>query len=130
MSKRKSNDYADFLALLAKHVSSFGEEDIKRVVSGEFELKVNLVKRKSLEVDQHNDLTFDIQNIVKMLESIEDREHAKELLKGINKKHLEVIARSLDIAIQRIDKIEVVRNKIIEATVGARLRSIAIQGPR
>lgn len=130
MSKRKSNDYADFLALLAKHVSSFDEEDIKRVVSGEFELKVNLVKRKSLEVDQHNDLTFDIQNVVEMLESTKDRERAKELLKGINKKHLEVIARSLDIAIQRIDKIEVVRKKIIEATVGARLRSIAIQGPR
>ena len=45
-----------------------------------------------------------------------------------SKKVLEVIARKLDIPITRQDKIEDLRDKIVEATVGAKIRSQAIQG--
>lgn len=44
------------------------------------------------------------------------------------RKALEIIARHLDIPIVKQDKVEILRDKVIEATVGARIRSQAIQG--
>jgi hypothetical protein len=45
-----------------------------------------------------------------------------------SKKAMEMIARRLDLPIVRQDKVEDLRDKVVEATVGARIRSQAIQG--
>ncbi|MCL1078717.1 hypothetical protein D5R81_12570 [Parashewanella spongiae] len=128
MNKSKTNDYAKFLTILAKQASLICVDDIKRVLNNELDLKINLSPVKQVESTKKLFLDIDLEKIVNELNDINDRNVALDKLQMINKKGLEVIARSLDIAIQRTDKVEAIKNKIVESTVGARLRSSAIQG--
>jgi len=61
---------------------------------------------------------------------LENREEAQRFLEAnyFSRKALEPIARNLDIPILKQDKVEVLLDKIIEAKVGARIRSQTIQG--
>lgn len=43
------------------------------------------------------------------------------------KANFEKFARSIDVAVMKSDKLEKIRENIIESTIGARLRSEAIQ---
>ncbi|MCP4485933.1 MAG: hypothetical protein GY820_01190 [Gammaproteobacteria bacterium] len=72
------------------------------------------------------------ESILKELQSFNTREDGALFLTRelLNKKELEQIAKSLDILVLRQDKVEQIKDKIIEATIGAVLRSNAIQGKK
>jgi len=130
VSNIKSNDYADFLNILAKQARALSEEDIRRVLLGENELRIDIVEKKSANTNKFSPVEIDVEKILGSLNESNDRNIALDLLSPMNKKSLEVVARALDIAIQRTDKIDTLRQKIVESTVGARLRSSAIQGTK
>lgn len=127
MSNIKSNDYADFLNILAKKARVLSEEDIKLVLLGKNELKISVVAKQSI-INKAPATEVDVEEIIGGLNEANDRDIALDLLSSMNKKCLELVARALDIAIQRTDKVDTLRKKIVESTVGARLRSSAIQG--
>lgn len=127
MSNIKSNDYADFLNVLAKQARALSEEDIKLVLLGKNELKISVVAKQSAN-NKAPATEIDVEEIIGGLNEANDRDIALDLLSSMNKKSLELVARALDIAIQRTDKVDTLRKKIVESTVGARLRSFAIQG--
>lgn len=56
------------------------------------------------------------------------RVEAQNFLEGFSRRSLTVLARKLDIQSSQRDSLDTLRQKIVEATVGARLRSDAIQG--
>ncbi len=56
------------------------------------------------------------------------REEAAAILDGLNRDLLAKVARSLGVFIKKDDKRDTVQNKIIESTVGSKLRSDAILG--
>ncbi|NQZ33361.1 MAG: hypothetical protein HRU06_18995 [Oceanospirillaceae bacterium] len=126
----KSNDYADFLNILTKKVRALSEEDIRRVLLGENELILSVAEKKSANSNKITPVEIDVEKILGSLNEAKDRDTALDLLSSINKTSLEQVARALDIAIQRTDKIDTLRRKIVEYTVGARLRSSAIQGTK
>lgn len=128
MSKNKINDYSDFLSILAKKTGNLSESDIKRVLLKELDIKITLVELKADNIKKNIMPEMDVDSILCKLNSLGDRDNAKSELSSMTKKHLEVIARALDIAVQKSDKVDTLRHKIVEATVGARLRSSAIQG--
>lgn len=128
MSKLKTNDYANFLAILAKQAGNLSESDIQRVLSKELELKISVVALKKATSEKSTISEIDINNILNELSSISDRESATSLLNNLTKRNLDVIARKLDIAVKRSDKVDILKQKVVESTVGARLRSSAIQG--
>lgn len=65
---------------------------------------------------------------IQLFEAPSRREAEVLLLKEIpNRRLLESLARSLQLPVQRDDSVEKLRMKIIEHTVGSRLRSAAIQ---
>ncbi|EJG0422291.1 hypothetical protein C4D12_RS22250, partial [Vibrio parahaemolyticus] len=71
-------------------------------------------------------------NLINELKNCESRESGINLLTENfkNKKELEYFAKKLDIMILKQDRIDVIKDKIIEATIGALLRSNAIQGKK
>ena len=70
----------------------------------------------------------DLKDTEEQLVKIDSREQAEELLKNFKKADLQRIAKDLDIPIQKNEDISRLREKIIESTVGFKLRSQAIQG--
>ena len=71
-----------------------------------------------------------MREIEAKLQMLRSREDGERLLQDevLNRRALEGLARFLQLPVQRDDTIERLRAKIIENTVGSRLRSEAIQG--
>lgn len=115
---------------IAEAVDALSEEEIKRLSDPLYEVEVRVIRRRSKDEIVAPQEPMNVEGIIRDLTASTTRQDAQSLLdsKYSSKKQLELIARRLDIPIIRQDKVEFLRDKIIEATVGARLRSQAIQG--
>ena len=118
------------LDALTKEVSMLSETDIRKVEKGTHHLSVNLVKNRFAQARDTKLSETQMVDLLANLQTCKSREQGHELIIGVlkNKKELEQFARYLDILILKQDKVEQIKEKIIEATVGAMLRSNAIQG--
>lgn len=105
-------------------------EELQRLSDPSYTVEVRAVRRRAKE-EQSTAISEDVaKEFVKVLTGQSSRQDAQALLDAQfpSKKALEFVARHLDIPIVRQDKLEDLRDKIVEATVGARIRSQAIQG--
>jgi hypothetical protein len=118
-----------FLSELIKNLESLSESDVEKLNSGEYSLELKVLKKgQSREVK----LDLDIKKASSVLEELKtcnSRDLGYEILKNNfkNKKELEWFAKQIDIFVMKQDKVDKLREKIIEGTVGATLRSNAIQ---
>ena len=111
-------------------VDALSEDEIKRLSDPQYEVELRAVRRRSKDELAKPQEPINVEEIIRELTNSATRQDAQAYLdsKYSSKKLLELIARQLDIPIIRQDKVEFLRDKVIEATVGARLRSQAIQG--
>jgi hypothetical protein len=105
------------------------EEELSRIADPQYAVEIKLVRRRTKD-DRIAPADADIDLVIKEITALASREDAQAYLNNRfpSKKVLEVIARRLDIPIIKQDKVEELRDKIVEATVGSRIRSQAIQG--
>ena len=115
---------------IAEAVDALSEDEIKRLSDPQYEVELRAVRRRSKDELAKPQEPINVEEIIRELTNSATRQDAQAYLysKYSSKKLLELIARQLDIPIIRQDKVEFLRDKVIEATVGARLRSQAIQG--
>ena len=120
---------ASALRRLAAALERMTDEELARLNEPGTEIEIKILRRRAKD-DVAPELRLDLPGIVeKLTASMSRTDAAKFLDEGFGtKKALEQIARHLDVAVLKQDKVEMLRDKIIEATVGARLRSEAIQG--
>lgn len=115
---------------LTEALDSLSEDELKKLSDPQFSVEIKAVRRRSK--DEQSLLVPDnsAEEAIAQLAAQANRQDAQALLdeRYPSKKALELIARKLDIPIIRQDKVEDLRDKIVEATVGARIRSQAIQG--
>lgn len=121
----KSRELSEILRVLADYVEKQREEDLRPLME-EIARVIKKPKKKADPVEisvSHSELEF-------RLLSLDSRAAGEQLLMAEVKgrKGLENLARHLQLPVQRDDKIEKLRAKIIENTIGSRLRSDAIQG--
>jgi hypothetical protein len=111
-------------------LNRMSESDFSKLEDGDYSISVKIVKNKSQTESAIQLSELQKSEVLKKLEECKTREEGYEVLSNniMNKKELELMARFLEISILKQDKIEQIRDKIIEATVGAILRSNAIQG--
>ncbi|CAD1786173.1 hypothetical protein GGR60_001826 [Xanthomonas arboricola] len=131
MTKKDFSGYPAFHKLMAA-LAAMSEDEFGRLNDPSYNLEIRLVRRKVkddvfFEISEDEEMLF---SSVKMLISFSSRKEAQDFLieNFPNKKNLEAIARKIDIPIIKQDKIDDLRDKIVEATVGAKIRSNAIQG--
>jgi len=124
ISKVLSNIFKELVSSTEK----LSQEELESIVKGDFkiELKIKASRKKKLNVSSLSD--DDIKIILKQLESCTSREEALQFIDKKPKRELEEIASHLDIAYLKSDKVESIKHKIVEYTVGTILRSNAIQG--
>ncbi len=106
------------------------KEELQRLSDPQYTLEIRTVRRRNKEETVSSMSSEEAEAVIERLIAFSSRLEAQDLLSARfpTKKNLEAIARKLDIPIIRQDKIEELRDKIVEATVGARIRSQAIQG--
>ena len=124
---------ARVLRQLANALSGLSPDDFEALRKGN--LKVALVpgaRSSKHKVQERSGALEDgqLKDIVSQLNSFHDRESGLALLNDRcnTKARLEQVARSLDLPVQRKDNAHRLRGKVVEATIGYRLRSEVIRG--
>ena len=128
MNKSNKDDISKLFIDFANKVRKLEMSSFQEIIENGFDIipkksKVG-IKSSINEIDQ-----FDIDDFIIKLEKCDTRESGIDLLDGKNltKQYLESILKKLSIPVQKIDNITVLKDKIIEATIGFKIRSKAIQ---
>ncbi len=120
---------ASALRRLAAAVERMSDEELARLNEPGTEVEIKVLRRRAKD-EIAPEARLDLPDILAKLTASASRAEASKFLDDSfgTKKALDQIARHLDVVVLKQDKVETLRDKIIEATVGARLRSEAIQG--
>lgn len=119
------------LSDLAKTVSRLPDEQMEKLINGELQPKVSFeAMRTPKKPEKLFSAPVDFDGFIGRLRSASTREEGIRLIETTfsDKMTLVALARFLDVPAQKKDKTDRVRQKIVEATVGARLQSEAIRG--
>lgn len=122
-------DLAFALRRCAEALTALNDDDLTKLSDENYSIEIKFSRRRNKSPTETDDKN-DIQQLSEKLISIDSRDQAFAFLNSNfkTKKRLETIARQFDIPILKSDKLENLTDKIVEATVGARKRSQAIQG--
>lgn len=117
---------------LASQIGCLSEAELSKIDEGTHELTLTITKKKSTQSVIQEFSDDQKEELLNKFQECRSREEGLVLLSEYlkNKKELEQFARFLDVLVLKQDKVEQIRDKIIEATVGAVLRSNAIQGKK
>lgn len=115
---------------ISKMVNKLSNEELGKIESGKFDVLLSFPKGKSEKLPQIILDEKSIMDILSKIDSAKSREEGLEILESNikNKSGLEIFAKHIDVAVSKSDRVEKIKANIIDATVGARLRSSAIQG--
>lgn len=116
---------------LLEAVQSLPNEEFEKLSNDSYLLEIKVTRKKCLRNVAHKSDTKALSTeIIDVMERFQSREEAMVYLSENigTRKEIEVVARKLDIPVSQQDKAETLKEKIVEATVGARLRSLAIKG--
>lgn len=115
-------------------IKSLSSEEIIKLETNEtairFEIVPNLEKNNIRKKPKTLNSLIDLDLIISNLYKINNRQEGEKYLssKCSSKAEFESVAKKLDVPFQKKDSIEKLKYKIIERTIGFRLRSQAIQG--
>lgn len=115
---------------VSEALAALSADDLVKLTDSQYSVEIKAVRRR-VKDDSESALTdTDVEEAIRRLSVLASRQEAQVLLDSMyeSRKQLEIVARRLDIPIAKQDKVDALRDKIIEATVGARMRSQAIQG--
>jgi len=126
-------EVSHLLRLLAELVERCSTSDVDALLSGQARLQIDSRSANERRYSSSKRTirgAHQLQEIIHTLQSLESREEGIHLLQSANltKKELEATARLMDLPVIREDDSERLRQKMIEASIGARLNSRAIRG--
>lgn len=123
---------ASLLRSMAAQIEAMGDERLADVLSGKLEIEVVVKpsRHRRRGKPRHRITERELVDTADAIRSCRTREEGEELLatKVTSKSDLSQLARNLDLPVQKSDSTEQLTAKIIEATIGFRLRSAAVQG--
>lgn len=125
-------DLAFALRRYAEAIASLSDEDLIKLADETYSVEVKFLRRRGKNASEAEFSKEHIKDLAGKLISIESRDQALAFLNSNfrTKKSLDSVARLLDVPVLKSDKVDSLAGKIVEATVGARKRSEAIQGYR
>ena len=122
-----------FLEELLSEVRNLSANDIATLESDSYSisLKIKINKGKGAKTALPI-LKLEKNEILKQLQTIKTRDGGYKLISEHlkTKKEFEDFARYLEVSVSKQDKSDQIKEKIVEATIGATLRSNAIQGKK
>lgn len=124
------DDRTGVLALkkVARFLANLTSEELEDLAAGRAAIEL-VQKRRAVRsrggLDENG-----IENMLKKLSSLQDRDEGAAYLERsvTTRADLERVATALDLPSEKRDTVARIRQRVIEATIGYRLRSEAIQG--
>lgn len=134
----RPRDLARLLRSLAKAIEASSESDLAALLDGNASL-VLVQDRVSRQVEAEEGevnagskakSALNVEETVESLIAAKSRDEAEHRLDEgeLRRADLEAILRHLDLPVRKTDKVERIKEMIVNATVGARLDSHAIRG--
>lgn len=124
--------WATLLRRLADCIESARPAELEELLSGNARLQIRSDKRQEplFSPPPDDPPSVEWSSIANQLRSLRSREEGEKLLSEVtsSKAHLERLARAMDLPVAKYENIEQLREKIIEASIGAKLVSRAIRG--
>lgn len=134
MNKSKKDVFVGLLRDLAKQVQALDEKEFDDLLTGtsRIELRITSQGKERVQSKKARISEAYLPQIRSTLENMATREEGTEFLENAcrSKEDLIRLAKYIDIPVQKTDNVSQLRERIIEATIGYRLRSAAIQGFR
>ena len=134
MKRTEKRIVVDLLRDLAEKIQSLGEREFDDLISGSVQMEVNISPKVKEKGNEKREPISEAQmsDIRHALELSSSREEGAALLKEkcSTKEELTRLAKHLDLPVQKLDKVGQISERIIEATIGFRIRSAAIQGEK
>ena len=127
----KRSELANILRRLADYIDRHPDQELAPIFEQAATLMPSSANHKNHRGQSLGKLgSPDVSEISAKLQTLRSRDAGEQLLQveAQNRRALEALARFLQLPVQRDDTIERLRAKIIENTIGSRLRSEAIQG--
>ena len=118
------------LRSFARQIQSLEEDEIGRLLAGDWRIEVGLGKSMRRNRTRARCSPIELERLRHELSSTVSRESAKELIENVvrSREDLTDLAKALDIPAPKRSSTENLKDRLIEATVGFRLRSAAIRG--
>ena len=121
-----------FQAIL-DNINNLSDDELNKIESGSFQIELKLTKEKQKKVEEKNNSSVDQDTydlVIAKLNEAKSREEGITILETYIslKGQLETFAKQIDVTVMKSDKVDKIKTSIVDATVGARLRSNAIQG--
>lgn len=129
--KNKRSELANLLRGLADYVDRYPDPELAPIFEQAAALMKTSEAYKKTQIHSVGKFNEDsLRELVAKLRGLPSREEGESLLQceAPNRRSLEILARYLQLPVQRDDTVERLRSKIVESTIGSRLRSNAIQG--
>jgi len=127
MSKEK---HIGIIALdrVVKALKLLSDGELEKLTDPNFDVQIKFSRRRNDTVPQASRVP--LEAVAAKLATFEDRREAQLYLRSVaeTKKDLELVARHFEMVISKQDTVDVLADRIVETTVGARLRTRAIQG--
>ncbi len=126
------NIFTNLLQQFTKLLDLLSDDDVQDIINGKkcFTIGTVVEKDKALAKKETNIdkvASTNLINLEELLQKVHSRSEAEELLKNSKKTDLQKLAKALDIPVQSRDNISKIKEKIIESTIGFKLRSQAIR---
>jgi hypothetical protein len=128
--KKKLHPHIQTMEFCLAFLKKLSDEEISKIESGELLVQFNLINRKENRKEKKDSITVSATEMIDFLNKVGQREEAEKYLESfpISRLSLEEILRELDHPFTKKDNLDKLKQKIVEATIGFRLRSNAIQG--
>lgn len=131
---RKRSTKQQVVSLLrefASQIQAMEDSEVERVLLGECRLEIRPIQKKPNGRGSRTRCSDEaFGRLQKALQDSNTREHARELIDGSlhTRAELARFARLLDIPVPKSTSSEQLRDRLVEGTVGYRIRSAAIRG--
>lgn len=127
----RNEDAAAVLRKVASFLLTLSDEDATDLIEGRQKLELAPRDRATKRRASASELSErEIEQILDELRSSTSRDEGDAVLAraDLKKKDLEAIARFADLPVRRRDKVSDLEDRLVESTIGYRLRSRAIKG--
>lgn len=114
----------------ANQIQKMDDSELESVLAGELRLEIRPPQKKSKKQRTRNRCSDEeFEKLQGALQNTDTREQARELIDGIlhTKEELTRFARVLDIPVPKSIPSEQIKDRLVEGTVGYRIRSAAIR---
>jgi hypothetical protein len=122
----KSSELAELLSIFQRFVAGLQDAQIKQLLGGQGKLQLSLLRDDQLYKKDAALGSSKSADIIQLLGNCKDRSSGIEFLQAYSKSDLLSVVKFLDIHVDRSANKAQVVEKIVERTVGARLRRSAI----